>query len=302
MLSLKRLRSSSSDHADDEKKGENRHAKTLDVDTGATPTNDYIEVRDSNPGSNSTESLLRESLDKVSGLENLYKKVDTISEKVTNIERKIESLDTRIIDLEKGYSFMETDFMELKQEMEVMKAEKADIKYVNEMKQSVVDLVNRSKRNNIVLHGIPEGEEGDTHDCTRYVTKFFSDHMEVPNVEIERAHRSPAGKPKQRDATMATTRPRPIHVKLLRFNDRETLLKRGAMLKEVRIRGKKVGISDDVHRDTREEHKKLMARVKVLREEGKLAFIPNSVPRVIKYKEGDRDSRGPLKTLRVSDL
>ena len=117
----------------------------------------------------------------------MYKKGDIISEKVTNIERKVESLDTRIIDSEQGFGFVETEFIELKRQVEEINDVKADIKYVNELKQNVVDLVNRSKRNNVVLHGIPEGAEGDSHDCTQYVKAFFDTHMNVPDVEVERA-------------------------------------------------------------------------------------------------------------------
>ncbi|XP_041467499.1 uncharacterized protein LOC121417833 [Lytechinus variegatus] len=301
MFSLKRLRSPS---PEDEQRGENRIFKTTVRERGATPSSDtntdMAEVRDSNP--NSTDQLLREILNKVSGLENLYKKVDIISEKVVNIERKVEALDTRIIDLEQGFEFIETEVMDLKRQVEEIKDMKADVKYANELKRNVVDLVNRSKRNNVVLHGIPEGVEGDAHDCSHFVKEFFDTHMNVSNVEVERAHRTPGGRSRQRDATVATARPRPIHVKLLRFNDREKILKRSAALKDVRIKDKKIGISDDVHPETREEHRKLMIRVKKLREEGKFAFIPNSIPRVIKYKEGAKDGPGPLKTLRVTDL
>ena len=75
-----------------------------------------------------------------------------------------------------------------------------------------------------------------------------------------------------------------------------------AALKDVRIRGKRIGISDDVHKETREEHRKLMIRVRKMREEGKFAYIPNSVPRLIKYKDGPKSAPGPLKTLRPADL
>ena len=86
MLTFKRLRSASSD---DEKRGENRIFKTAERERGAAatpsfdPNIDMTEVRVIDPNPNSTDQLLREILLKVSGLENLYKKVDIISEKVT---------------------------------------------------------------------------------------------------------------------------------------------------------------------------------------------------------------------------
>lgn len=50
----------------------------------------------------------------MSGLDNMYKKVDIISKQVINIERKVEASDMRIIDLGQGFVFMETEFIELK--------------------------------------------------------------------------------------------------------------------------------------------------------------------------------------------
>ena len=225
------------------------------------------------------------------------KKVEEISQKLKNIETTMEAMDTRLGEMENGVDFMETDIEGLKGQVKELRTEKADAKDVNELKKNVVDLVNRSKRNNVILHGVPEGVEGDTHDCVNYARTFFGTHLQAPDVEIERAHRTPMGRPNQQ-----SERPRPIHVKLLRFGDREKLLRGSAALKDVRIRGKRIGISDDVHKETREEHRKLMIRVRKMREEGKFAYIPNSVPRLIKYKDGPKSAPGPLKTLRPADL
>ena len=213
----------------------------------------------------------------------------------------MKNFDTRLIDLENGVEFLENKVTELKENVGEISARKADYEYANEIRKNVADLVNRSKEKNIILHGIPEGEEGA--DCATYADKFLSTNLNIHEVEIERAHRTPRG----RRSTAAggsrdDSRPRPIHVKLLRFADREAILKRSSALKDVRIRGSRVGISDDVHKDTREEHKRLMVTVKKMRQENKFAFIPYSVPRVIKYKTGPKDAPGPLKTLRLSDI
>lgn len=266
----------------------------------STPNSDFnMEVGDSS-NTDSTDRLLRDILQKVSNLEEINKKVDMISQKVVNIEKKIEAFDTRLIDLENGMGFLESEVMDLKEEVKILRDGKASIEYANELRKSVVDLVNRSKRNNIVLHGIPEGVEGETHDCSEYARTFFASNLNVSDVDIERAHRSPSGKRRQMEGQ--NTRPRPIHVKLLRFTDREKILKRSAALKDVKIQGSKVGMSDDVHKDTRDEHRRLMVKVKKLRSENKFAFIPSTVPRVIKYKDGPKDTPGPLKTLRIADL
>ena len=185
------------------------------------------------------ESMLRNILDKVSKLDELCKKVDVISQRAENIEANLERLDTRLSDLENGVGFLETDVSEIKHDIEEIRATKTDFEYVNEIKRNVVDLVNRSKLNNVILHGIrlPEGEEttaNGTQDCVTYAGNFFVTHLNVHEVEIERAHRTPRVKrPTANEGDRS--RPRPIHVRQLRFNDREAILKRSSALKGVRI-------------------------------------------------------------------
>ena len=296
MLSFKRLRVSSSE----EKTGEMDKQELQNE--SATPTSDSdTEVRTVN-----TESILHNILAKVSVLDDMCKKVDVISEKVVKIEANLVNIDTRLSDLEHGTEFLELEVSEIKQNVSEIREMKANLQYVNELKKNVVDLVNRSKQNNVILHGVPEGEEisaDGTQDCVTYARNFFVNHMNMHDkVEIERAHRTPRVKRPTAANGGSSDRPRPIHVKLLRFTDREAILKRSSTLKGKTIRGSKIGISDDVHKDTRMEHKQLMVKVRKMREENKFAFIPNTVPRVIKYKDGPKDTPGPLKTLRLSDI
>ena len=139
-----------------------------------------------------TESLLRTILQKVSILDEVCKKVDDISEKVTSIEKKLKNLDTRLIDLENDVEFLENEVTELKENVGEIRARKADYEYANEIRKNVVDLVNRSKEKNIILHGIPEGEA--EVDCVTYADKFLSTNLNMHEVEIERAHRTPRGR------------------------------------------------------------------------------------------------------------
>lgn len=252
-----------------------------------------------------TDMMLRNIWEKVSVLDDISTKINTISERMSSIETRFESMDTRIHDVENATEYLETEMGEIKEEIQNIRASKASYEYVNEIRRGVVDLVNRSKQNNVILHGIPEGEEGATNDCVTFAKEFFKTHLHMNDVEIERAHRTPrVHRAEQRsgEQPQPKQKPRPIHVKLLRFTDREAILKQSSKLRDVTIKGSRVGISDDVHKDTRNDHKRLMIKVKELRAQNKFAFIPNSVPRVIKYKDGPKDSPGSLKTIRVTDL
>lgn len=104
MLSFEQLRRPSSE---DEKRGESGNLKTKEG--CATPIDDLdIEVcgNKSDSDSNFRERLLQDILHKVSGLDNMCKKVDHISKRVINIERKVEALDTRIKDLEQVFDLV----------------------------------------------------------------------------------------------------------------------------------------------------------------------------------------------------
>ena len=76
-------------------------------------------------------------------------KVEEISQKQKHIETTMEAMDTRLGEMENGVDFMETNIEGLKGQVKELRTEKADAKDVNdELKKNVVDLVNRSKRNN----------------------------------------------------------------------------------------------------------------------------------------------------------
>ena len=87
----------------------------------------------------------------------------------------------------------------------------------------------------------------------------------------------------------------PIHARCPRRDDRRKVLK-AASQKTVQYGGNKISIADDIHPMTRIQHKKLVEVMKKMRSEGKLAFIPFSVRRVIKYKESPKGTPGKLKT------
>ena len=241
----------------------------------------------------SEKEMLKDIWLKLPVLDKLSEKMDKLGERVDGIEEKIASLEVQNQDMESGVSNLEMDVEEIKGSL----ATKAGTSEITEVKRLIVDLVNRNKRNNVVLHNVPEGAEGSNIDCTGLVHTFLRDTMGIPQaMEIERAHRTPmTSRPGTSDAN---AKPRPIHVRFLRYRDREVMLKTSTQKRNLEIRGKRIFISDDVHKDTREQHRRLMKKVKEMREKGNFAFIPWSVPRVIKYKEGGKDVAGVLKTMR----
>ena len=89
-----------------------------------------------------------------------------------------------------GVSFIETEFQEKKSKIDKFGEEFVTKKEIDSIKKEVIDSSNRSRRNNIVLHNVPEGEESEIR-CAEYVTKFLKEIIcmdPVPDIEV--AHRS----------------------------------------------------------------------------------------------------------------
>ena len=139
--------------------------------------------------------------------------------KLSKMEKQVELNEAKIMDMD-----VRMDHLLSKKDYEIL--------------QEKLDQENRSRRNNIVLHNVPEGAE-EAHDCSDFVKNFIINHMKVEHEskwEIERAHRSPTGPP-------SSNRVRPIHVKFLRHADRVEVLKAAPKkLKDnpIVVRGKQI--------------------------------------------------------------
>ena len=241
--------------------------------------------------------MLRDVWLRMPTLDKLSTQLDSLCSRMDTLELKVKDIENQNKDFEEGVGHIDTELQEIRKALD-SKASAMELKKVNEQ---IVDLVNRNKRNNIVIHNVPEGAEGNTPDCCGLVHSILRDKLGIQaSMEIERAHRTPMARPstQQRDAR---GKPRPIHVKFLRYRDRESVLKKATQTRNLEVQDQRIFVSDDIHTATREQHRRMVQKVKKMREEGKFAFIPWSVPRVIKYKDGGKDSAGPLKTLKNLD-
>lgn len=172
----------------------------------------------------------------------------------------------------------------MKQDVET----KADKSHVLELKNRITDLQNRSRRNNIVIWNVREGSDKDTFMVEFVKRSLLIDHMKLENAEnikIMRAHRTPTAI--RRDVS----KPRPIHVYLLKYTHRQYILANAAKcLKENQYDGSSLYISDDVTKDVREQRTKLKEKhlkKPCQRDEMQFAYVARSVPAIILYKIKD---------------
>jgi len=125
------------------------------------------------------------------------------------------------------------------------------------LEKKLEDLENRSKRNNVVIWSIPEGTEKDT-SCQEIVSNILSVHMQfVGDREIMCAHQTNI---RSQNNTAEPASSLPIHVYLLRYTDKEYILRNAASaLKDNPFQEANLYISDDESKKVRDGRKKLKA-------------------------------------------
>ena len=220
-------------------------------------------------------------------LKDFIGRIDKVEETVVEIKNQVQELET-------GLSFIETETEELKQKVNNLAESTIKNEDMTCMKKELIDLSNRSRRKNIVFHNVPEGAEGK-NGCLKYVTDFLKNELEMdPPPQIEVAHRSGQ---KSSDENSENKHMRLIHATCIYRPDRNRILETAVK----KLKGKEIFITDDLHPYTRDIHNKLVPIMKDMRKKNWLAFIPWSVPRVIKYRNTPRGTPGRIKIYKLTE-
>ena len=198
----------------------------------------------------------------------------TVIEKIIGKnEERIEKIEKNICELNTSVSFQGDVF-----DKKIKDTEDKHKKFVNEIKEKLREIEDRSRRNNLRIDGMKENAYESWEDCERKVKQLFGETLQVKDVMIERAHRS--GKVAKGE------KPRTIVLKLLNYKDKEKILKQAKKLK-----GTDVFINEDYSRETVEIRKRLWQEVKARRQKGERVMI--RYDKIIKMKdERPKNSNG----------
>lgn len=135
----------------------------------------------------------------------------TFNSRFEDLEARVTSLESLVVtnDLRPQSEKLNSEITSLKESMARL-ASKND------------DLQKRSRRNNILLHGLPEdpNEKGDT--LSSNVSKLLTEMLEIPCPHIERCHR--IGKVRE-------GRPCPVIMRILDFGEKMRIMKNVSKLK-----------------------------------------------------------------------
>lgn len=207
------------------------------------------------------------------------KKTTQILANVVRLEEKWEVLRKEIAENSKAIQNHDCEISRMKESLGncVHKTE------LSELKSKLVDLENRSRRNNLIFWNIPEHAEDQYGGCGKFIEYMVTTHMKCTEVEgltVERAHRT----------RVKSSNQRPIHAKFINWSHKERILRGAAkLLKTNPFQGNKIFISDDVSREVREERALLKQHLGKIRskDEVSYAYIPWSVPAKIICKLTD---------------
>ena len=167
-----------------------------------------------------------------------------LEEKVAKAEKKVEKLQEQINEL--------WDYQ-------------VDPERLEFTERKIVELEDRSRRNNLRIDGITEKENETWDECEQEVQSLIKDKLGIAeNIVIERAHRI-----KKKGNSENPGKPRTIVCRFLNYKDKTNILKNAKKLK-----GKNIFINEDFSHETMELRKELWEKVKKKhREEGKIAYL-----------------------------
>lgn len=193
---------------------------------------------------------------KMEMLTHINSKVDPIQTGLTNIQTSLFTLGSQVELLEGRTSTNENNIDDLTERVRALEADNTHLR------EKVDDLENRSRRSNLRVVGIPESAEGT--DMIRFMSQLIPSLLGPENFPIspiiERAHRSPAQRPNDRDT------PRPIVMKMLNFQDKMKIIRLAREKKKVELNGSRIYFNPDFSADLARRHKSFAGIKRELRE------------------------------------
>lgn len=188
------------------------------------------------------------------------KRFDELTREIQEVKSSLEFSQREVDELKASLKSVTTgDIKNLKSDTEALKVDK------KHCLDKVEYLDNQSRRNNIVIDGIPESPDESWSDSEKKFREILSEKMNIDqkHIEIERAHR--IGRPL---ADGEGKRPRSMIVKLFRHKDRQAILSKANNLK-----GTHIYMNEDFSDAVRQKRKELLPEMRAARARGDWAYL-----------------------------
>uniref|UniRef100_H3APA2 L1 transposable element RRM domain-containing protein n=1 Tax=Latimeria chalumnae TaxID=7897 RepID=H3APA2_LATCH len=169
----------------------------------------------------------------------IEERISEIKSSISSMDKKMEAFTKRLDEAEHHLRNTEDSIHGL--EMTVQQLQETVVK----LQEKADDLENRSRRCNLCLVGLPKAEEGK--DPVSFLESWLPSLLNLlvlsNNLEVERAHR--AFLPRTRNADS----PRMLIFKLLRYRNKEVILRQARKLGALTFKNKPVYIFPDMNAD-----------------------------------------------------
>lgn len=180
----------------------------------------------------------------------LGSKLDNITEDMKALTERVEKAETRA-----GHA--EDMILELTDALiECTKRQRS-------FQMKLTDMESRSRRNNMRLFGVKEGEEGKS--VIQFIVDLLRREVPLPvglELKIQRAHRVPAHKPRTGDP------PRPIVVNFQEFTTKELILREAWRKGRIELSGRVIYFDHDYATEIVQKRKEYQVIKRALKESG----------------------------------
>ena len=218
----------------------------------------------------SQELVIKEMIN--DSIKETKERLDKISQDVTDLKQSLEftqdetkeeidNIKSTLKDLEKNVKIIEDDLLDAEQ-----------------VSSKLIELEDRSRRNNLRIDGIEENPNETWDECEESVQEIIKEKLGITEpIEIDRCHRMSKRK--------GSNRPRTVICRITKYKDKQKILKNAKYLK-----GSGIFIYEDFCKATMELRKSLWEQVLEYRRQNKFAYL-NYRSIVVRDQENDRDVR-----------
>ncbi|KAK7925063.1 hypothetical protein WMY93_007373 [Mugilogobius chulae] len=180
--------------------------------------------------------------------QSIIRSIDVRFNESADLEERIGGVENKAVNHEQRIKVMETSLEELRQQNKTLRSK-------------LSDLEGRSRRNNLKIVGIPEGEEKGrpTDFVSHLIPKLFgAEHFDKP-LAVDMAHRSLQPKPPD------GSKPRTIIAKIHSLQDKEKIIRLGRQ-RTVEYGGRRIFIFPDYTAEVMEQRRSFKEIQQTLRE------------------------------------
>lgn len=202
------------------------------------------------------------------------------------VNDQVKSCETSVKDLTRSLEFTQNEVDELRGVVNQLKQDKEDAKNkiksltddlqakndkIKELEEKSIYQEDYNRRNNLQIFGLAEEPRETWEKTAEEVSKLLERKLQLPRMEIERAHRIGQQREQQ---------DRPVIVRFSRFADREAVLRNCS-----KLRGTNIFINEDLSPSSQAIKREKMPLLRQARMEGKIAYFRHT-KLIVKERHG----------------